>query len=77
MTAFVLPLLLLAAGIILTAILLTEGNRRIRAAAATIEAAIRPPIAPEDVAGDVDTWCCELAVLTHGRDHKGGQPCSR
>lgn len=75
MTAFVLPLLLLAAGTILTAILVTEGGRRIRAAAATAEAAIRPPVDLDDVAEDTDTWCCQLARTTLGDLHNGDEPC--
>lgn len=75
MTAFVLPLLLLATGTILTAILLTESRRLIRQAAATLEAAIRPPVDLDDVAGDADTWCCQLARTTLGDLHNGDEPC--
>lgn len=68
-------LLLLAAFVTVTVLLLAEARHVRRHRARELEHAIRPPITLDDPL-DLDTWCCELAVLTRGRDHEKDQPCA-
>lgn len=70
------PLLLLAAGTVLTVLLLAEARRERREQARVMEFSIRPPVAL-DGEQPLMEWCCERSFLTHGRDHEGGRPCSR
>jgi hypothetical protein len=70
------PLLLLAAFVILTVLLLAEARRTRRLQARALEFAARPP-ATLDGEQPLMEWCCAVAFMTHGRDHEAGRPCSR
>lgn len=70
------PLLLLAAGTILTVLLLAEARRTRRQQARALEFSARPPAARNGEQPLME-WCCEMAFMTHGRVHEAGRPCSR
>lgn len=70
----IVPLLALAAGVVITLALLAESRRLRRQSARDLEHAIRPSVALDD---ELLRWCCERSFLTHGLEHEDGRPCSR